>query len=52
MEIGERYGRFLVKTNKCEKVGQNGMRIAATTHKSTDELPLVYGNPSAGNIDH
>jgi len=49
IEIGERYGRFLITTDKCGSFGQNGMRTEATMHKSSDEIPLVYGNPSAGN---
>jgi len=50
-ELGDRYGRLLVTTDKCGEVGQNGKHIRAAKHESSDELPLVYGNPSAGNKD-
>jgi len=50
-ELGKRYCTLLVTTDKCGYVGQNGRRIRAAKQESSDELPLVSGNPSAGNKD-
>jgi len=51
VELGDRCGTLLVTTHKWGQEGQNGRSLRVAKHKSSEELPLVYGNPSAGNKD-
>jgi len=50
-ELGHRYGRLLVTTDKGGYVGQKGRRIRAAKHESCDEVARVFGNLSVGNTD-